>query len=1743
MKRLKNASLLLARFGARTDYDIVLDVYEADQYGVPVGLPIGSAKRPAADVDFTDYYNFVFDPVIDTDAIRIVLVLHQSVQDSNNFILWLRSDVSEGAYDCYAIDTYTASTDSNMYESGYVYGYGTSDGADFFDVFQLHSGGAGYSQSESYGFELTNWESNTSIQRCFRLYDQFNEIVFDNSGAKSQVNAGETVEALFANRQQFQSGYKQNVAITDDRVTLRDIGSRLMFTDTGETIPTWSPTNRGLAINVNQFAMNAYTDTENDNAYNCLAVAATPEGIFYSLNSCGDWGKIEDPSVSSVNCTAVCFEKDFGETFYVATTSNSNSVVYRFKKFSSTPTSVLTLQNDSVQSMLYLQGRNELIVAGENSIVHNGNTISLPDTIIQLVSWGVDHILACCTASMHEINLQDDTYSPVASTSSIAPIYDCCSFNSHYYVATETGLYISDETTDTPVSECLSWIGHDPNDAIYLSGISVATATTLISAKNKLFVGQLGGVFCSRSGVSFQPINKNLAPNSDVMQLCLNPKDESILHANTKTVKNKVPFITFVIDQSGSMYKRSDDSEKDQYKLLAEIAEQIVTGDVPNPDARFQVITFSSKAELSEQEGAIDRKGAVNMYGGFVPYSTGLKEAIQSLQTHEHYKTPLYETLWASLNGLYRDGASWAYDDGTSGQTDRTDADQDSVLQEYYFDVRPDVFFQNSSKIMILLTDGRDTNSIKTLQDILEGDNRFAGIRNLDLKLYIVAYGSQSDLDTLGKFNLPEAEIIYIRDRNLDDYNRALTYISNKEKYRYREGVYRRDFFSPEEVNIQYVEIQCSIPEHTEIRWRYRTSSNRYDLVDFTDFETVAGSGTTRLQINKPCRFFEIEFRLKSLSVNESPSIHKIKVNYVKASQDFIVLAANTNPNTNPFSQIHLSANIGVRSDGEPDYSHFLDQHSTVPTLVNGLFSPTSSFHREVFQRVGIETRAIAKCRVSEKTSTVDYFVYKANNGPWTSSQQTTVYSNGKPVNAQEYYANPQKATITFFVPRRTSEKITLDIESENVFRLGLGFSNTSASKDILLSSLVVQYLSDTQTKASPRKAIDASPSAGNGASYIKVESDVENNADLAVAGSNTYISVTYIVTSDLNVDSKIRFEMCEFVDVPDEDTYLVPQQNGISAKLSANADEENSVLISCSRTGTQLSFSTENDINVITVTSGSLRKNDKIYIAIGGIRVSGKGYSTILKNTSATGHLIENGCAGSSRFCIGVAQNENGIPEVSDLNKAEPEVNLSSRRVPSYIHISTPTTIEGNSVYVTLTVTDANGIICFGSTDTIRLTLTSLTSNFYSDLGVYSLKSSENGTKKVRVTLPTKDIYQLVAKVESSPEQIASRSSAILQEPSTMIYWGDLNAKSVFGHGRQSPSFVFEYARDVAGLDFVAIADDISMLDDASLDKYLKIADFFNVEGEFVTFPALEWNGGQSIGSKVLVFEDNFTPSTTQIINSKTTTELYNSISIYKPIVISELCGYNEADENVKKYNVNWKNYPIDTELECAIEVYSEHGNIESYLMKNTNGLVNPASQSSRSYAADSLCMGNRIGFVGSSGSTSSRSGLYAGELVARSGLPKTNNNRGLTAVLCSDKSRNSIHNAIKAGKTYATTGSRTYMDFRLGNHSIGDTVNLTRVTSNGEATLASNPEFTYKVIPTSDFADVELVRVIVDKEGATTQVETIGGGRVSPAAPNGKVEDTSIANFMSNASYFLRARQSDGHMAWTSPIFCNLV
>lgn len=328
---------------------------------------------------------------------------------------------------------------------------------------------------------------------------------------------------------------------------------------------------------------------------------------------------------------------------------------------------------------------------------------------------------------------------------------------------------------------------------------------------------------------------------------------------------------------------------------------------------------------------------------------------------------------------------------------------------------------------------------------------------------------------------------------------------------------------------------------------------------------------------------------------------------------------------------------------------------------------------------------------------------------------------------------------------------------------------------------------------------------------------------------------------------------------------------------------------------------------------------------------------------------------------------------------------------------------------------------------------------------------------------------------------------------------WADLQVHTAGSDGTGALDDVYAYARDVAGLDAVAVTDHdhfgLRFLDRHPEDWRAQVdaAERWHAPGRFVTFPAYEWTSwlyGHRhvlyVGAPGPVF-GSLDPAT------RGPDGLWQALASYDALTIPHhVAGGPVALDG---------RFVGPEDLEPVVEITSVHGVSEA------------ADAPSRIYgfvpgttARDLLVAGRRLGFVGSTDGHDGHPGLS--HLATGQG--------GLAAILTDDLTREGLATALRARHAYATNGARILLRVQVAGQPMGEAL---------PAPEGPVP-VDVRVVGTAGVRTVEIV------QGADVVERWEGEGELAHLSL--KLPAAKPGDFV-----YVRVTQVDGGLAWSSPVW----
>ncbi len=392
-------------------------------------------------------------------------------------------------------------------------------------------------------------------------------------------------------------------------------------------------------------------------------------------------------------------------------------------------------------------------------------------------------------------------------------------------------------------------------------------------------------------------------------------------------------------------------------------------------------------------------------------------------------------------------------------------------------------------------------------------------------------------------------------------------------------------------------------------------------------------------------------------------------------------------------------------------------------------------------------------------------------------------------------------------------------------------------------------------------------------------------------------------------------------------------------------------------------------------------------------------------------------------------------------------------------------------------------------------------------------LTTQEKGVVKVRVE--NKDLAG-----ESNPA-VVDRDAGQCRH-----YWGDLHGHTGIQWGRGSGRAYYEYARDVAGLDFCALTDpDAGRYTNDNETAYSSLSCYmtdekwkavqetnrnFYEENKFIPILGYEYHNdapNPEFGGDRNVYFDSYEQKIRRCVDEGS----FCPDQLWQTFRRENIKAVTIPHHPAKKVMPgSWDVH--DEEFQRLVEIYSSWGNSECEGCERP--IIGGAEYEGRS-VQEALKRGYRLGFVGGSDTHAGTPGyshwVFSEDVISYRG--------GLTCVLAKELTRESVFEALWNRSVYATTGERILLEFSINEAMMGQ-----------ELTISDDAPRNVKVrvAGTGPLDRVEIVSM-----GHSVYTKKVDGSSVEfTYAIDGSLENEW-------AYYYVRVLQKNKAMAWSSPIW----
>jgi len=542
------------------------------------------------------------------------------------------------------------------------------------------------------------------------------------------------------------------------------------------------------------------------------------------------------------------------------------------------------------------------------------------------------------------------------------------------------------------------------------------------------------------------------------------------------------------------------------------------------------------------------------------------------------------------------------------------------------------------------------------------------------------------------------------------------------------------------------------------------------------------------------------------------------------------------------------------------------------------------------------------------------------------------------------------------------------------------------------------------------------------------------------------------------------------------------------SAPQTRRPDAVGYTTVECEAEGVQLDVRTPQWV-IAVVKGRDLRRGERIRFTYGA---------------GPAGALADRYAERNSRFWIAVDGDGDGLHRVLE---DSPAVDVLPGPPARLSWIVPSTAKPGQAVTTRMAVLDAVGNAGTSFVGGVELIAAPATIGLPESV---RFEKADAGTIRFEITPQEAGVYRLVARAtadgDAGPGELIAESNPLLVEADgPRILWGDLHGHSNYSDGTGEPEDFLRYARDVAGLDVVALTDHdhwgmLFLDENPEMWEHIKeLNRTFLDPGRFVTVLGFEWTNWIHGHRHVLYFEDDGPVLSSIDPDYETPRQLWDGLEGHHALTFA----HHSAGGPIA---TDWSFAP-DPRFEPVTEVASVHGSSEA--ADSPLGIYDPLAGN---HVRDALGMGYRLGFIGSGDGHDGHPGLAA---IAGGGRG------GLAALLSEELTREGVHGALMARQCYASNGPRIVLRCALGGHRMGSSIPAGELASDGPTALY------FRVIACAPIDHVDVVR-------NADVVQRVDGEKAWDFASVVELDGLEAGDFV-----YVRAVQVDLGTAWSSPFF----
>lgn len=383
--------------------------------------------------------------------------------------------------------------------------------------------------------------------------------------------------------------------------------------------------------------------------------------------------------------------------------------------------------------------------------------------------------------------------------------------------------------------------------------------------------------------------------------------------------------------------------------------------------------------------------------------------------------------------------------------------------------------------------------------------------------------------------------------------------------------------------------------------------------------------------------------------------------------------------------------------------------------------------------------------------------------------------------------------------------------------------------------------------------------------------------------------------------------------------------------------------------------------------------------------------------------------------------------------------------------------------------------------------------------------------------------IYRIRLRNQKTNEIFISPPIKCFQENDRNLFWGLLHGESERVDSTENIESCLRHFRDDKTLNFFATSP-FDNPEETSNDIWKAISQNvtdFNEEDRFITMLGFQYQGESGKeGVRQFIYTKEGKPILRQK-EGKTSSlsKIYKSTSPKEMISIPCFTMGKGSSFDFEDFN---------PDFERIVEIYNAWGSSER-TKDNPRPITGGVEATAEGSLIDALKRNCRFGFV--AGGLDDR-GIYSSFFES----DQVQYSPGFTGIICEKYTRDSMMDALHKRSCYATTGERIIVGFHVAGHSMGSELSTAQ-----KPGLGVNRHISGYVAGTSKLKQVEILRngVVIHTfhpENYYFDYYYDDQDSLEKVTLDGKGKPPFVF-------YYLRVIQEDGHMAWSSPIWIDVV